>query len=159
MLKHRTKYVYTRALPNAWSPNIGSQSNDPSESAVAQQRVVAAKLNTYQSDGKVQVIPKDQPIPMGKPGSWPPIPPAYVPRPGTLVQVPYVEHFQASDTPATQVRDDVPKIRRSGQVQRPFISGNKDYIATWNLNQTQSSRHTTEKASVSPHPSAQVKRK
>lgn len=158
MLKHRAKRVYTQNLPNQWDPNVGTQSNNPSASAVQGQRDMAAKLNTYKSDGKLTVIPKEEPIPMGKPTSWPPIPPAYTPRPGTLVQMPYVEYFSAQSTPSPQVQTNAPKIRRSGRVRKAWLSSNPDYVSTWNLNQTTSSRHTTDVAHVSPHPTGVIRR-
>jgi len=159
MLKHRTKQVYTRNLPNQWDPNVGAQQYNPSASALEGQRELASKLNSYQTDGKVTVVPKYEPIPMGKPTSWPPIPPAYTPRPGTLVQIPYVENFAAPSTPAPQVQTNAPKIRRSGRVQRSWLSNNPDHISTWNLNQTTSSRHTTDVAHISPHPTGKVQRR
>jgi hypothetical protein len=146
----------SRSVDNGWDSNVVAQSNTLPPSAQAEQRKLAGRLNQYKTDGKVQVVPKKEPVPITGPTSWPPIPPAYVPRPGTIVVVPYVETAFAPDTPARQTQGKVPVIKRSSRNARPWITSNPDYIPTWNQNITSKAAHTSDAAHLSPHPTGTI---
>ncbi len=114
---HQQKTRWDRQFDNPYDPSYAVRSNAPDARTVAGQAALATKVSTYQTNGLVQVVPKTTPAPTRGPTSWPPIPPAYVPRPGTLVAIPWEETAQPDSRPLTQIHGTVPVIYRSARQQ------------------------------------------
>lgn len=118
----------------------------PTRQVVSSTAKVASDIATYRTDGKVQVIPKEGPITMATPTSWPPIPPSYVPRPGTLVQLPWIDTFHPSDRPQPQVYGKMPVIKRAASVQRGWYTSNPGMIDVRGLETSPANAFTVDRA-------------
>ncbi len=143
-------------LPNGWSWTNYANSWTPSADDVDAQKKLLEKRASYQGTGKVQVTPRTDPVPVGVPGSWPPITPDYVPRHGILVDHVYVQSPFASDTPRPQIRGGFPQLSRSGSRQREWNTGNPGVIRTFPLNGSPASKYTTDQHNTRPHPSGDI---
>jgi len=142
--------------PNDWSwYNFANSLDQSPEDKYKQQRLLE-HYTTMSGTGKVSVVPRDEPIPIGVPGSWPPQPPDYVPRPGTLVTLPYIESPMADSQPRPQIRGQFPKLQRSMQSQRPWISGNPNVISTVGLQTSPASKYTTDQHNQAPRPGGNI---
>lgn len=137
--------------PNSWSWTNFANANNESPQHQEEQKKLLGRYTTYHGTGKVSVVPRHEPIPIGVPGSWPPQPPDYVPRPGVLVTLPYVESPMASDQPRPQIRGQFPKLQRSMRSQRPWHSSNPSVISTVGLQTSLANEYTTDQHNTSPH--------
>ena len=142
--------------PNDWSWTNYANSLDESPDHTAKQKKLLDRYATFSGTGKVSVIPRDEPIPIGKPGSWPPQPPDYVPRPGIHVTLPYVESPMADSQPRPQIRGSFPKLQRSMRSQRPWHSGNPDVISTVGLQTSPASEYTAYQHKQAPRPQSNI---
>ncbi len=106
-----------RMYPNPYSPQNYARSDDPTARDKARQEQLQTNASEYKSNGKVQVVPKITPAPSAAPSSWPVIPPAYVPRAGTLVMLPWEQQALPDTRPLTQTNGKPPKLYRSARSQ------------------------------------------
>lgn len=138
--------------PGDWSGWNFAPRNDPTRLEKQQQERLGWMISTYHTDGKVQVVPRDGPINMAGPPCWPPIPPAYVPRPGLLVPLPYQTSFQPDTQPQPQLYGSFPIIKQSGKVQRTWINNNPGVIDIRGLEDSPADAVTTYKATEAWQP-------
>lgn len=144
-------------VPNDWSwYNYASSLNQSPEDA-AKQKHLLQHYARFAGTGKVSVVPRDEPIPIGVPGSWPPQPPDYVPRPGILVTLPYIESPMADSQPRPQIRGSMPKLQMSMKSQRAWYrEGNPNVISTVGLQTSPASRYTTDQHNTAPRPGGSI---
>lgn len=132
--------------PGDWSNLNFAPQNDPTRHERAQQERLDYMVSTYHTDGKVQVVPRDGHVTLSAPPCWPPIPPAYVPRPGILVPIPYQSSFEPGSRPQTQIYGKIPVIHQSGKVQRAWINNNPGVIDVRGLEDSPADVVTTYRA-------------
>lgn len=143
--------------PNDWSWYNFANSLDESPEHQNKQKRLLDRYATFSGTGKVSVVPRDQPIPIGVPGSWPPQPPDYVPRPGILVTLPYVESPMADSQPRPQIRGQFPKLQMSMKRQRAwYTEGNPNVISTVGLQTSPASKYTTDQHNQAPRPGGNI---
>lgn len=149
--------VYNKVRANnyvqSFTDNPASAANflqpwQPSQADLRRQRAIATAAATYATDGKVQVIPPSGSIILAGPPSWPPIPPAYTPRPGTLVPIPWQESFQPPSAPSSQMADRVPVVKLSGRIQRQWNWSNPGVIDNRGLDDSLDPKVTTDVANT-----------
>lgn len=147
------KYNEGRKMgPGDWSSYYFAPKNDPTGAEQRQQERLGYIVSTYHTDGKVQVVPRDTPVTLSAPASWPPIPPVYVPRSGTLVPLPYQSPYVPDTQPQPQLYGKLPVIKRSAAIQRTWIHNNPGVIDVRALEDSPANFVTTDRAYDSWHP-------
>lgn len=149
---NRVRSTVWQWQPNNWSWTNFANSLDRSPQDEDRQKKLLDHYATFSGTGKVSVVPRDEPIPIGVPGSWPPQPPDYVPRPGVLVTLPYIESAMGDSQPRPQIRGQFPKLQRSMRSQRPWHSGNPGVISTVGLQTSLASQYTVDQHNLAPRP-------
>lgn len=117
--------------------------SDPPKKEVKAQAKLASHIATYRTDGLVKVVPREGPISMKAPPSWPPIPPSYYPNGKILIDLPYVEHFEPSDRPQPIVHGKMPVIKQGARSQRGWWSFNPGVIDVRKLEDSPADNVTT----------------
>ena len=134
-------------LTSDFTDNPGDAQNflqawQPSPADLRRQTKLATDVAEYKTGGLLQVIPHHGPITLSNPPSWPPIPPAYTPRPGTLVPIPWQESFQPASAPQVQMADRVPVVKRSAGSNRLWFWSNPGVIDNRGLDDTPDETYT-----------------
>lgn len=152
--KERTRLLgyVSRSVDNPYSNYEFAQPHTPTLAERLRTARTERDVASYKTGDALKVVAPSAPSPSAAPNSWPPIPPSYVPRPGTLIHIPWETRDFAADQPSPQVMGTPVTISRSAKVQKGWNTNNPGQIFHYFSNTTTKNEHTTDKVGVSPYP-------